>query len=70
MFFVQVQKFCIQKISLTFVWYNMQTEILAYKFFKLKFPSFLMVSLNQHNVNDIRFILAYDIKYVLILIFS
>ena len=52
--------------SLTFVWYNMQTEILPYKVFKLKFPSFLMVSLNQHNVNDIRFILAYDIKYVLI----
>ena len=69
MFFVQVQDFCIQKLSLTFVWFNMQTEILTHKALDLKYQSFLMVSLNQQNVNDIRLILAYDIISSL-LIFS
>ena len=69
MFFVQVQDFCIQKLSLTFVWFNMQTEILTHKALELKYQSFLMVSLNQQNVNGIRLILAYDIISSL-LIFS
>ena len=67
MFFVQVRDFCIQKLSLTFVWFNMQTEILTHKAFELKYQSFLMVSLNQQNVNDIRLILAYDIISSLII---